>query len=237
MKRSILCILLLCFPLFVHANHATLDDNPFNTMPVDSSGNVTASYFTQMREHLAHELAQRDGRKLFPFIYSGGLHAAPAGLTSAAFATEAFVPERVNISATAITYVASATDTCWTIVSSDTDGITGWTQVTSSAASYYYLCEGDGTPTFQVLPANSAWLMRLDVLSSVISSVADIRESNAIGSVINVKDPLFGALGDGVTDDTAAIQLAVDYAQSELVIAGEVPQTSQRVIYFPGGRY
>lgn len=44
------------------------------------------------------------------------------------------------------------------------------------------------------------------------------------GEVISVKDPRFGAVGDGVTDDTAAIQAAINYCVNE-------------ALYFPSGTY
>ncbi len=47
-------------------------------------------------------------------------------------------------------------------------------------------------------------------------------------SVINVKDPTFGAVGDGTTDDYAAIQAAIDSATGAL---------TGYCIYFPAGIY
>lgn len=44
------------------------------------------------------------------------------------------------------------------------------------------------------------------------------------GEVISVKDPRFGAVGDGVTDDTAAIQAAINYCVN-------------KALYFPSGTY
>lgn len=51
---------------------------------------------------------------------------------------------------------------------------------------------------------------------------------------INVKDPQFGAVGNGQTDDTAAIQRAVDFAKS---IATPGGGTYRPAIYFPAGYY
>ena len=46
--------------------------------------------------------------------------------------------------------------------------------------------------------------------------------------VVNVKD--FGAVGDGVTDDTVAIQAALNYLQGSLT-------SSRKSVFFPRGRY
>ncbi len=42
----------------------------------------------------------------------------------------------------------------------------------------------------------------------------------------------FGATGDGITDDTAAIQAAIDYAQTRVVGVSQAP-----MVYFPSGDY
>ena len=53
---------------------------------------------------------------------------------------------------------------------------------------------------------------------------------------ISVKDTQFGAIGDGSTDDSAAIQRAVDYAKSRS--APGSPATIYRItVYFPAGYY
>lgn len=51
---------------------------------------------------------------------------------------------------------------------------------------------------------------------------------------IDVKDPRFGAIGNGQADDTAAIQRAVDYAKSLSAAGGGAYRAT---VYFPAGFY
>ena len=51
--------------------------------------------------------------------------------------------------------------------------------------------------------------------------------------MINIKSAPFNAVGDGVTDDTAAIQAAITYAQT---FSTSSPYTGE-VVYFPAGEY
>ena len=107
------------------------------------------------------------------FIRSGGLHGTSGSLISPPFATRAWVDGRdINEPSTTIAYACAANDIGWTIISSDNDGITGWTRVGTTA--YYYLCQGDTTPNQPVLPANSAWLMQVTVSGSAITAVASL---------------------------------------------------------------
>ena len=201
-------MLLFCFTFSIptFADHSSLRNDTFNTLP-DSN---VATFPTNSQIIWDHEEAQREGRAHTPFIYSGGLHATSGSLTSPAFATEAFVPERVNQSSTAITYNAIANDVCWTIISSDNNGITGWTRVGST--SYYYQCEGDTTPNQPLLPPNSAWLMGpIRIVASAISIVRDKRipASYVHAGVYDITDRLYGALADSTTDNCTAITTAV----------------------------
>ena len=193
------------------ADHSTLRNDEFGTNPINSSGQPSGSFNIQLRELLEHEIPQRLGRSESPWVYSGGIHGTTAGFTPAAFATEAFLPERVNQVATAITYVAAAADTCWTIISSDNNGITNWNRTGTSA--YYHRCGAASQPA---LPANSAWLMQVSISGSAITSVVDLRQfpEPALLGWVNVRDPRYGAVGDGTmstaigTDDTAAFTAA-----------------------------
>ena len=54
------------------------------------------------------------------------------------------------------------------------------------------------------------------------------------GASVNVKD--FGAVGDGVTDDTAAIQVAIDSIDNVAGATNDVPRTVQG-LYIPAGQY
>ena len=52
----------------------------------------------------------------------------------------------------------------------------------------------------------------------------------------NVKDPLFGAVGDGLTDDTAAINAAISYG-GNCGANCESSSVKGTLIYFPAGTY
>ena len=175
--RSVLiCLgLVLALAVSAQANHSTLRVDPFNPNPINSSGQPAGALNTRLREALDHELAQQGGERFAPFVSSGGIHPTSSSLTAAAFATTAHVPERVSQTATAITYAAIANDVCWTIISSDNNGITGWTRVGSgSTGAYYYQCEGDTTPNQPDLPANSTWLLQITVTNTAIAAVQEI---------------------------------------------------------------
>ena len=55
------------------------------------------------------------------------------------------------------------------------------------------------------------------------------------GAVVNVKD--FGAVGDGVADDTTAIQAAIDYCKSQLTATLNSTNGGLASLYFPQGMY
>lgn len=63
-----------------------------------------------------------------------------------------------------------------------------------------------------------------------------IRQLGAIlDDITSVKD--YGAIGDGVTDDTAAINRAIADRYQNIVISGHSPLQARNGIFFPAGRY
>ena len=170
--QSVLRILvaLMLLTSIVMANDSTIRVDSFNTLP--DSGQST--FRANSRKYWEHEGAQQRGDHFGPFISSGGIHGIAGGLTSAAFATVAYVPERISQTSTAITYAAAQADVCWTILSSDNNGIAGWTRVGTTA--YYYQCEGDTTPNQPTLPPNSVWLMQIVIAAGAINTVTELAD-------------------------------------------------------------
>ena len=199
-------------------------NTPFNTLP-DSN---TATFRTDSRTFFDREDSQREGEILSSFISAGGLHGITSSLTSNAFTTVAHVPERINQISASITYPTSTTNICWVIISSQNAVIPSWTRVGTTA--YYFLAQGEGqtVPIPQILPANSAWLMRVAITGGAITTVTDLRRpaSYVNAGVYNPMDMLYGAVGDNATNDTAAIQRAIDGASA-----------SSGIVYIPSGTF
>lgn len=212
LSRLLTLILLLSFSL----TEAQLRSDPINPIPTVPWATTAPAL---IRTWQLYEDASTRGRMGIKFIYSGGLHATSASLTTVAFATEAFVPERVAQTSVAITYsTASANDVCWTIISSDQDGIAGWTRVGST--SYYFRCQNNTTPLQPTLPPNSAWLSEEIILASAISQVLDLRVPYSFirNGIYDITDPLYGAVPDESTDNALAIETALMSAPDGIVV-------------------
>lgn len=66
----------------------------------------------------------------------------------------------------------------------------------------------------------------------------DFSSSTLLGDlIVSVKDPAFGAVGDGTTDDTAAIQAAIDFCFGSSGSPHESSTSLNRPLYFPPGQY
>lgn len=73
-----------------------------------------------------------------------------------------------------------------------------------------------------------------DILDEAPSTIASSALTAWAGRLpINVKGPSYGAVGDGVADDTAAIQAAIVAAEAEATTA----YAGGAAVYFPPGRY
>lgn len=64
-------------------------------------------------------------------------------------------------------------------------------------------------------------------ISAALTAAQAATTQSAVSSQYNVTDPQFGAVGDGVTDDSVAIQAAIDAAAA----------AGGGVVYFPQGNY
>ena len=87
-----------------------------------------------------------------------------------------------------------------------------------------------------VLGIGGATLAGVQLLTAAGATIADQPQSNT--GVVNVKDPQFGAVGDGANDDTAAIQAAVNFCFGPPAAPhGSAMVSRNGVLYFPPGKF
>lgn len=154
------------------------------------------------------------------YVISGGLHATSGSTTTATFACQAVSSDgrHWTQSAAAVTY-SGGNGTYWLIGHKNTTtALTGWTR---QSGTHYLWKVSSSQPT---LPSASVLLAKVTVAGSAVTVVQDYRKpaSFARQGWYDVTDPLYGATGDGVTNDTTAIQAAFNAGKS---------------VFFPEGTY
>jgi hypothetical protein len=108
-----------------------------------------------------------------------------------------------------------------------------------TASSYSILAQDRNGITVYSAQSETA-LTSSDLVSFLQAGTGAVRRTAQakMREVVSVKD--FGAVGDGVTDDTAAIQKALDYAGSRTdpaVYGLQSPGTGSTSVFFPTGYY
>lgn len=180
-----------------------------NTLP---DANV-ATFRTQSRAFWQTELPAILSRMDLEsgICHSGGLHATAAGLTSAAFAVEAFSNQGnrhtcdSNGGTVALTY-PSITGVCWVVSSPANVASLPSSSFTRSGSTNIYIDSTTGALR-PALPANATWLMRVTIGGGAITLVQDLRVpmSYAQMRMFDVTDNLYGAIPNGAGDQYAAL--------------------------------
>ena len=187
---------------------------------VDAQGRLTSAASGTVNPGTVTQVNSGTGLTGGPITSTGTLSLATSGVTAGSY-----------------TLSSITVDTYGRITSASSGSVPGTGTVTSVTA-------GSGmatSPSGGITTTGSVGIAPLGIVDSMVSNTAGIQSTklsftqNGTGAVIQtVQDKLeeyisvkdYGAKGDGVTDDTAAIQAAFTYASGR-----------QIGIYVPGGRY
>lgn len=161
------------------------------------------------------ELESFFGDALKPYISDGALPTVPASSrTLAAFATAGYVRgsdgELVYVTQPAISLtLANTNGVHWLAIHESTSAaVSSWTR---RAGSHYIFRQVTSQPAN---PTGGLVFAKVTIAAGIITAVDDYRIplSLAQSEVYDPLDPLYGAAGDGITDDTIPVQAAVTAA-------------------------
>ena len=238
MKKLLIVLLLLSISSVTWAA-----GEPSQTVPV-AGASFMSNLQSFLRQEFASWFS---GTGLTNYVHAGGLHSTAASCTASAISLDAYTSSGNHITAdgaagtVAINYSAAGigancanpgSDVCWVVGSSAGQDFTaqgGRTVVTMPVlpgsdfarvgTSNLYVDCTPSTTTDPALPADSVYLLRVLITNGAITNVLDLRKpsSYARAGIYDVTDPLYGAKGDNVTDDTTAIQTAINGGRGHIV--------------------
>jgi hypothetical protein len=193
-RAAWLClVLLLCSARL----GAAAGNEPVNPLPDATQGSFNTRNQTFQRGELPAIVGRYVPRD---WVRSGGVHGTASGMTSAAFATEAFTNAGSRVTAdglggsASIAYASvgcATTDTAWVIISAATPNTLN--QFQRAGTSNYFV---DCTSTIQPsLPTDSAWLMKVTLTGGAITAVQNLAghaSYEALSGIIRAED--YGAV-------------------------------------------
>lgn len=226
-----LLIRLWCLSLFCAASvwAQTPGNQPVNTNPVNPNNQPKATFYQDLKNFLNQEDAARhneQGGGRFGMVTSGGAHGTSVTMVSPSFATVAYTDEaqRINQATAAIDYTVvgcTSTDRAWVIISARAeDTLANFVRVAGTA--YFVDCTSTNRP---LLPLNAAWLMRVALTAGAITEGKPLFATNLTNpGRIYATDPYIGMVCDGHTDESAALQRAIQLSMDRGGAAVELPE-------------